>query len=549
MIVTESEIWYTYSTYIIGGVKDLNMAARLLMESGLAFCTMHRDGQTFWRTKDGIRSGATEIDVNGRGDRASIIAKPNGSIELDYVDFAREAWYQSAYLRFGEIRLFGEDYSAPPPYIRAYLGECEFIRTESDQTIVTTCYPIIKLYQSGVLIVELRTKLPSRKITIADFIDEYLNMRTKRFSLIRVPPAFSKIAPRTYESFARPTKSINSRFSRWRMEAGHDDAVDQLTEIKKSGDFEFDIAPLSASLEPGEHESLLSLVLTIFEVVSFTISEPRSGLRLLLFGQRNLYQRGGYWQGRPHVHILTCEDQAETATKNEVTHRESLNQIFLTTSAKAGRNAADALPPNARLFGDYGAYIAPQAIVWIWAKQGIDREREWQDRNRGNLIYPNQACAEMLEYGYMIHRSLLESIRSASTSQDVIEIRSAALDLRSRLRQSSHFGEVAQLLDNGWRAMGLDELRKDIAEGLAIRESETRSYEANAAESISRILTVVFGMIAVPTLADEVVEPLWDLLGLWRPTNPNTAKLFLIIIASLPVIALTVAIPKWFNKR
>jgi hypothetical protein len=519
------------------------------MESGLAFCTMHRDGQTYWRTTDGIRSGVTKIDVNEQGDYASISAKPNGPSEPDYVDFAKEAWYQAAYLRFGEIRLFGEDYSAPPPYIRAYLGECELIRTDSDQTIVTTCYPIIKLYQSGVLMVELRTKLSGRKITIRDFIDEYLNIRTKRFSLIRVPAALSKIAPRTYESYARPTKSIKSRFSVWRMEAGHDDAVNQLTEIKKSGDFEFDTAPLPSSLEPCQHESLLSLVLTIFEVVSFTISAPRRGMRLLFLGQRNLYKRGGYWQGRPHVHILNCEDQAETATENEVTHRESLNQIFLSTSAKAGRNAVDALPPNTRLFDDYGAYIAPQAIVWIWAKQGIDRERKWQDRNRGHLIYPNQACAEMLEYGYMVHRSLLESIRSASTSQNVNEIRSAALDLRSRLRQSSHFGEVAKLLNNGWRAMGLDELRKDIAEGLAIRESETRSYEANAAESISRTLTVVFGMIAVPTLADEVVAPLWDLLGMWRPTNPNTAKLLMIIIASLPVIALTVAIPKWFNKR
>ena len=27
MIVTESEIWYTYSTYILGGVRDLNTAA------------------------------------------------------------------------------------------------------------------------------------------------------------------------------------------------------------------------------------------------------------------------------------------------------------------------------------------------------------------------------------------------------------------------------------------------------------------------------------------------------------------------------------------
>jgi hypothetical protein len=547
MIVTDSEIWHTYSTYILGAI-DLNTAGRLLVESGLAFCTMHRDGQTYWKTKDGIRSGVTEIDINEKGDRASISAKPHDATDPDYVDFAQEAWYQAAYLRFGEIRLFGDDYSAPPPYIRAFLGECELIRTESDQTIVTTCYPIIKLYESGVLIVEMRTKLAGRKTTIRDFIDEYLNIRTKRFSLIRVPAALSKIAPRTYESYARPTKSIKSRFSVWVMEAGHDEAVHQLTEIKKAGDFEFDTAPLPSSLEPGEHESLLSLVLTIFEVVSFTISEPRKGLRLLFFGQRKLYKRGGYWQGRPHVHILSYEDQGETAADNEATHRDSLNQIFLSTSAKAGANA-DALPPNARLFEDYGAYIAPQATVWIWAKQGIDRESEWQDPNRGHLVYPNQTCAEMLEYGYMVHRSLMESIRTASTSQDVIEIRRAVLDLRSRLRQSSHFGEVAKLLDNGWRAMGLDELRNDIAEGLAIRESETRSQEANAAESISRILTVVFGMIAVPTLADEVVAPLWDLLGMWRPHNPNTARLFMIAVASLPVIALTVAISNWFKKR
>jgi hypothetical protein len=546
MILTESEIWYTYSTYLVGGVIDLNAAAKSLVQSGLAYCAMHRDGKTYWKANDGVRSGTTKIDVNGKGDRATIRLDPDDSMEADFADFAREAWYQSARLRYAEMRLFGEDYSAPPPYVRAFLGECELIDSDQEVTRVMTCYPVIKLHESGVLIVEMRTIL-ARPIEVGEFINEYVNVHTQRFDVIGVPPALSKIAPRVYDSYANPGRSFKSRVAVWALESGHDKAVDHLTEINKSGDFAFENAPLPSSLKEGKHETLLSLVLTIFEVVSFTISDPRKGLQLLLRGQRKLIQRGGYWQARPHIHILKYEDQASTATENEARHRRALNQIFLSTSEKPGSNAADEIPDNARLFDDYGAYIAPQAIVWMWSQEGVDREREWQDPNRGHLVYPNQACAEMLEYGYMIYRSLSESILSAATSTDVTRIRRTVLDLVTRLRQPSHFGEIAKLLENGWRAMGLHDLKGDIEEGVAIRELETRSVEAKATETIGRVLTIVFGMIAIPTLAGEVISPLWDLLGIWRPNNPHAAKLFMIIVASLPITALIVGISRWFK--
>jgi hypothetical protein len=548
MILTESEIWYTYSTYLVGGVNDLNAAAKLLVESGLAFCAMHRDGETYWKAKDGVRSGITNINVNGKGDHATIRLDPHESVEPDYADFAKEAWYQCARLRYAEIRLFGEDYSAPPPYVRAFLGECELIDSGEEVTRIMTCYPVVKLYESGVLIVEMRTIL-ARPIEIVEFIEEYLNAHTRRFDVVGVPPALSRIAPRAYDSYAHPRRSMKSRVSVWALESGHDKAVDQLTEINESGDFAFESAPLPSSLTEGKQETLLSLVLTMFEAISFTISDPRKGLPLLFRGQRNLITRGGYWQARPHVHILRYEDQAKTVAENEARHRKDLNQIFLSTSEQPGRNAADELPDNARLFEDYGAYVAPQAIVWMWSEKGVDRERKWQDPNRGHLVYPNQACAEMLEYGYMVHRSLSESILSAATSRDVTKIRRTVLDLGSRLRQSSHFGEIAKLLENGWRAMRLDDLKRDIEEGLAIRESETRSSETRATETIGRMLTIVFGMVAIPTLAGEVVSPLWDLLGVWRPNNPNAAKLFMIGVATLPVVALIVGISRWYRNR
>lgn len=549
MILTESEIWYTYSTYLVGGVPDLNIAAKLLVESGLAFCAMHRDGETHWKAKDGgVRAGITRINVKGKGDHATLRLDPHDSVEPDYADFAMEAWYQCARLRYAEIRLFGEDYCAPPPYIRAFLGECELIDSDEEVTRIMTCYPVVKLYESGVLIVEMRTIL-ARPFEIGEFIDEYLNVHTRRFDDIGVPPALSRIAPRAYDSYAHPGRSMKSRVSVWALESGHDKAVDQLTEINESGDFAFESAPLPSSHSEGKQETLLSLLLTIFEVISFTVSDPRKGFQLLLRGQRKLIARGGYWQARPHIHILKFEDQAGTTAQNEARHRNALNQIFLSTSEKPGSNAANELPDNARLFEDYGAYVAPQAIVWMWSGQGIDRERKWQDPNRGHLVYPNQACAEMLEYGYMVHRSLSESILSAATSRDVTKLRRTVLDLGSGLRQSSHFGEIAKLLENGWRAMRLDDLKKDINEGLAIRESETRSSETRATETIGRRLTIVFGMVAIPTLATEVVSPLWDLFGIWRPSNPSAAKLFIIVVASLPVMVLIVGISRWYRNR
>ena len=47
MELKEWEIWYTYSTYLESTVIDLDTAARLLVDSGIALCALHRDGGVF----------------------------------------------------------------------------------------------------------------------------------------------------------------------------------------------------------------------------------------------------------------------------------------------------------------------------------------------------------------------------------------------------------------------------------------------------------------------------------------------------------------------
>lgn len=531
MTLHEWEIWHTYSTYLKGGIKDLSSVARGLVKSGLALCAIHRDGETYWQSDEGVRSGITTIKIDREGSKAEMILEPSDEHEPSFVSFAQEAWYQAAYLRFGEIRLFGEDLSAPPPYIRAFLGQYTLTSEskEGEQLKQIVCYPIVKLYESGVLLLEVRIASPQRSVETDEFIREYVNLYRDEFDNIEVSPALAKLAPRAYLNYTLPKRSMINRLRLRKVEEGHDEVIEHLTETEEGGDFTFKTAPLPSTID--ERETLISLAMTIFDVVSFVASQPRVGLELLIYGQRPLIQRGNYWEGRPHIHILRHDDQMETATENEERHRESFGWILSRVSNNKPEDSARYLPSNARSFNDYAAYITRQATLWVWAKRGVKAQEEWVDANRGHLIYEHQAHAEMLEYGYMLHRSLAESAATVRSSKEVLRLRANLSELKSRMRQSSHYGEVAELLERGWETMGVQSLREDIAEALAIRQTETQMIESSTTERIGRVLTIVFGLVAVPPIASDVIQPIWELLRLWRPTDPAAAKLFMVFVA------------------
>jgi hypothetical protein len=87
------------------------------------------------------------------------------------------------------------------------------------------------------------------------------------------------------------------------------------------------------------------------------------------------------------------------------------------------------------------------------------------------------------------------------------------------MSEASHFGEIRDLLDYGWSELKLQELRDRIQEALSLREAETRVSEARLTARIGQTLSILFGLAAVPTLAQRVVEPLWKLLGIPIPAN------------------------------
>src|SRR6202043_1922474 len=94
-------------------------------------------------------------------------------------------------------------------------------------------------------------------------------------------------------------------------------------------------------------------------------------------------------------------------------------------------------------------------------------------------------------------------------SRRMAELKFKNLELTGRMREASHSGEIRDLLNAGWKEMSLPELRQDIEEELPIRENDQRAEENLRTTRIGWAFTTVFGFVAVPALAEQIVTPLW----------------------------------------
>lgn len=536
MIIRDWDVWHVYSSFLQSGHIDLMAAGSALVRSGLAACVLHRDGNTWWNTDEGVRTGLTHVELNPRRIGAKISLKVDGGGDSGLTGYAAEAWYQASYFRFDEMRLCMAG-PIPPPYIRIVLGEFHLTSSGADFGIIL--YPVVKLFESGVILVEFRTIAPKRDIAIEEFIDRHVNLGLVRFDKVEVPPSVSDLATKAYYQSVIKWP-LRLRYFLNKAQSGHRQAVTELTENIQSGDFSVQLAPLSSENEKGD--TLESLARTIYSIIGFVISNPRSGLEFMLRGQRKIISAGNYWCGRPHVYLIDFEEQKASAKENIQTFGGEFGWILGRCFGSPLEAGLRYLPADMRHFDDYSAFISQAASLWVWSTEGKERQSGCADANRGHLIYEQQATVELLEYGYMLHRSLLAKVEVATSSSEVHELRWAVNHLRSDMADATHFGEIRDLLHAGWAELGITALQSRIAEGLSIRVDQTILREARGSERIGRWLTIVFGVIAIPPLATEVLRPLWTLFAWWSPSSAPAKGLFFIGIAVITVVIMIIGL-------
>lgn len=273
--------------------------------------------------------------------------------------------------------------------------------------------------------------------------------------------------------------------------------------------------------------------------VAYVLSSPQGSLAYAISGKVTDRRMGAFYMGRANVHLLRFEQQGDSAQQNERRFGSDLGWIAARGWGVPWVLGRRYLPATSRSLPDYGLYINLGTSLWVWSKAMFEQQRSMAVRDPSDIVYEHQAITELMEYGYMLHRLLLDRAGGRATWSEVLAARRELLAHEGRLGEASTFGEIRNMLEAGWKEMEVPTLQRRIKEALAIRQDETAAAEARARDRASRALTVVFGFVAVPTLASEVLLPLWRYLGPPAKTDPNLLTLLAVGIAALPIIALT----------
>jgi hypothetical protein len=534
------EIWYTFSTYFTARISNLEIVAKLLVEFEIADCSVMSSGETFCRTDSGIASGKTVLELSGDLKKVSAEFKANSIEEAEFTPYAHETWLIGVQFLYGEARQISQGRELPTPHLRAFLKPIRLVKKEER---ITSLYPVIVLYQSGVLLIEFRMIAPDDSVELSDFICNYVNIQQYDYDFAIVPTIISVLAPEAYQYYSNTKINIFQRLNILVNKKKQRKSFQVLSRKVEFGDFEFEVAPLECT---ENKETITSVAQTLFSIVGFVIKSPISSIGLLIKGTPKLPKIGQYWIGRPHIHVVQHSNQLDSSSSNEESNKESFSRIIARVPEKNG-DFLIYLPPDSRKFEDYSAYITLAATLWVWSKIGLENQSKWMDLNRGNLIYEHQVQVELLEYGFILYKSLVEKSNTLKEYPDILATRRDLTELKSKMLETTPYGEVRDLLSKGWEQMNLEVMQSQISENLSILESEIKFIESKQGDRF-RVLLTVFGLIASESFKKSVVSPFWKALDLWLPSNEHWAELFLVSISAMLIVFIVLFLKRFIYR-
>lgn len=550
MKIKEWEIWHTFASYFVRPIGDLEKVAKNLIQSGLLRCAFVDNGNYFWLHNDKVFAGHAEITLGTNRQEAQINFSPDVPS-----DFEREMLLNSCYFRFVELQNFARAKNLPPKYIRGHLGECLLFSEGKTYNV----YPSIKLFETGIILIEMRFLSPDEDLKLDNFIGEYVNLYRTSFDNALVPPGLRITAQHAFALSEKPNSRLLLKIASYFLDREIENIIQKNSFTDRGGDFEFQYVPLwdvdEADTQDNESEkakyagyTIYDLAKDIFHAVSITIPGLRRGTSLLWKPNTPL-GIGSFSSGRPHIHLLKFKGQTSTAQQNDEKFQNELGWIMGGSFEKGSDLGKQFLPKNSRMFSDYGAYIAEQGTLWVWSRKGLAKKTHTGTPKNVEIVFPNQATCEMLEYGHLLHRRMLESVGSLNNPDTALKERENLVELESALHMPSNYGELSTLLFDGWNSMGTHKLKVAISELIAIRHTETSTKEGRRIETYQIILSLIFGVLAIPTFATGVIKPFWNLYSLWTPENKDAADLWFFIIALVTILLLILALTRSILRR
>lgn len=514
------ETWYTYCCYLSTNLPDLEIAATKILKTCFARLISLPDGRCAWNSDNGT-TFATLHEEDSPGAQETQFRIPETIDPALKYEVAVAAAMRSAERNIYNCNDFPESYARLLlPKIRIWLSDEEATEAKVE----------IKLFSSGIVLVSLSVA-ETGDWNLETFIARRVNMNMLPISAVELDSAIAHLIFDAKIGVEAPA------WKRWQILRRRHLTRRTNPVYSRDGDQKFIRLQFSAGIR------LDSIGLGFVHALAYALGQPRVGWRYLLQGEPKEPRWTGFWSSSPHVHLLSFSDQQTSAKLNEHLHASAFSRLLARTHSDDLRN----LPPlkSLRAFDDYGLYINETVILWTYA---LLKKKPLTKGTKENPFwvptFHNQSKGEIIEIGPMIYKSLMHETENRNLSWDrALSIWEQSIDFEFALANAGRFGEVRAAIRAGLEARNFSHLRHLAERKLALRERAAALEETRRLSATGGALTIVLGLLSLPSVLPLVEQWLLPVLGL--STLSQTAS----FVVSLGLVVLGLSGLLWLSAK
>lgn len=477
MNITNSEIWYNYTTAYTGPLISFDILSLILLSKGITSCTFDSDNNYYFLKDNKLQKQKLEIITNPSDTIATLNISDQPSSE-----YTKEMIYQNFINSFSEKRIFSKNtFSIDHRYLRFSLDEILI----KDQELEYRLYPFVNFYNSGVVIIEFRV-IYNTPIDIDNYIDNCINLSNREFNKYYVNVSLSKYA-----------KIICN------VENDYKDYVDELPE------FSFTLRELV--IPKNKHKTLSNVALILFDIIEFLLNEPLLKSRKT---RKMLFNFGYFWFGKPHIHIINYSNQSQKASTFLEKNKASINKMLMRVSRHKDYIKKEETLVDLRIFEDFNTFFNLAVSINVWSKKGLYENNIWNDMNNNGYIYSNQIINRFLDYYQMLYKKSIFIINETQKYDDILRYESDFYLLKNDYKYFMKSGELNDLLEYAKDVFQINYHEDNIKNYLNIKSKQLEKNKAKRITKISRMISILFGILSSGRLAEGLIRPLWKTLQL-----------------------------------
>jgi hypothetical protein len=529
-LVRRWEIWYTYACYLSQDVSSLRNAAEKLLRARFALVAILPDGGLGWQEREQQPLwGTLEEDDSIATITTGIILPKNLAPELGPTILRLAAMRSAARSLFsGHAPLEDQSVSIALPELVVYLSEDHAVPLD-----VT-----VRLYESGILILNFRSNLKSTNTSLDTFIDQYVNLAQQPLTAAETDRDL------TFVLLDADTGKDRSRLHRPRVLALRRLLRKRLATRSAEAGLHPENNPLHSDrirLPGGAKSQLSGLALEYASAIAYCLGRPRRGIAYLFLGEPREPRWTGYWSGSPHIHLLEFSGQSSSAAENEHQHENAFKWILARTRPRKDERLRMHLPTNTRAFDDFAVYINESVVLWVYTAKstGMVSGKGTKDEPFSLPTHHHQVAGELLEYGRILYKSLLDALDQKLDWERIFAIKERQVRFEIGCHDAARFGEIRDMISGGLRARKVDELKAQTAALLALRESIASVTETRRLTGAGMLLAFVLGLIGIPGILDFLNNNIASHIGVLSVLKKDSlARIGILFIATLVILTL-----------